>query len=81
MKLAIHCKVEIFPKRISVREALDFYQRQRHWHGILMVVGAGWRLEMEPGEEDWFEELGPEEFEDEDFLEEFADAELQLWTR
>lgn len=46
-----------------------------------MVVAAGWRTNVGPGEDDWFEELGSEEFEAEDFLQDFSDAEFQLWGR
>src|SRR5215469_15073620 len=69
------------PKRISITEALDFYQNQEYLHERMMIVAAGWRSNSEPGEEDWFEELGQEEFEAEDFFDDFADAEFQLWVR
>ena len=46
-----------------------------------MVAASGWRCDPEPGEEDWFEELTADEFEDEDFLEAFAEADIQLWPR
>lgn len=74
-------KAERFPKRISITEAFNFYQNQRHLHEGLVVVAVGWRSNPEHGEEDWYEELGQDEFEAEDFLEDFADAKFQLWLR
>ncbi|HZY62693.1 MAG TPA: hypothetical protein VFE38_09215 [Edaphobacter sp.] len=74
-------QIERLPRRISIKEALDFHENQQHLHDVLMVVAAGWRSNIEAGEEDWFEELGAEEFEAEDFLEDFAEAKFQLWVR
>lgn len=81
MKITLETKIIQFPKRISLEEALDFYRNQAGKHDIIMVAAAGWRVNPEPGEENWFEELTADEFEDEDFLEDFAEADLQLWMR
>ena len=81
MKLLFQTKVLRFPKRISAKEALDFYRHESAKHDILMVAASGWRCDPEPAEEDWFEELTADEFEDEDFLEVFAEADIQLWPR
>lgn len=81
MKVILCTEVIKFPKRISAREALDFYEYEAEMHDILMVMAAHWRENPEPGEEDWFEELGVDDFEVEDFLEEFSEATLELWAR
>jgi len=81
MKITLETKIIQFPKRISLEEALDFYRNQAGKHDILMVMAGGWRVNPEPCEEDWFEELTADEFEDEDFLEDFAEAAIQLCVR
>jgi hypothetical protein len=81
VRIPFRDEVERFPQRISITEALDFHQNQQHLHDVLMVVAAGWRSNSEAEEEDWFEELCPDELEDEDFLDDFADAQFQLWVR
>jgi hypothetical protein len=81
MKQVIQTRIERFPKRISIQEALHFYTYQSHLHDILMVMATGWLTNPEPREEFWFLELGPDEFEEEDFLEDFADADFEIWVR
>jgi hypothetical protein len=80
MKLLLEKKVMTFPIQLTAIEALNFYRHESSKHEFLMVVAAGWREEPELGEEDWFEELGPDEF-DEDFLNNFDGATIQLWMR
>ena len=81
MKLSLNINVLEFPIRVSAVEALNFYRYEAEKHDILMVVAANWRENPEPGEEDWFEELGPDEFEVNDFLDEFSGATFELWVR
>jgi hypothetical protein len=81
MKVSFSSGVVKFPIQLSPIEALNFYRHEPEKHDVLMVMAANWRQCPEPGEEDWFEELGPDEFEDEDFLDEFATATLQLWMK
>ena len=81
MRLSLNVMVLEFPIRVSAIEALNFYRHEIAKHDVLMVMAAGWRENPEPGEEDWFEELGADEFEVEDFLDEFSDATFELWVR
>ena len=81
MKIIIRTAIARFPKRISPTEAINFYRYEPEKHQVLMVMAAHWRITPEPGEEDWFEELTADEFEDEDFLETFADADVKLFVR
>jgi hypothetical protein len=81
MKFVFEAKVLKFPKRISIDEALDFYRNHKAKHKILMIMAAEWRVCSEPGEEDWFEELTSDEFEDEEFIEDFRDAQFLLCVR
>jgi hypothetical protein len=81
MKLSINIGVLEFPIQVSAIEALNFFRHETAKHDVLMVVAAGWRENPEMGEEDWFEELTADEFEDEDFLDQFQTALLQLWMR
>jgi len=81
MKLSFETKVIRFPKHISAIEALNFFRHQTGKHDVLVVMAADWRENPEPSEESWFEELTADEFEDEEFLDEFAEANIQLWMR
>lgn len=81
MKLIVEIKVQRFPKGISTEEALNFHRMEVRKHNILMVMAAHWRECPEQGEEDWFEELTADELDDEDFIEDFRTATLQLWMR
>ena len=69
--------------QLTPLEALDFYFLQADLHDDFMVVAAAWRLNPEPGEEDWFEELTADEFEQEkeEYLEQFKNAAFQIWSR
>ena len=66
---------------VSAIEAWNFYRHETDKHEVLMVMAAYWRENPEPDEEDWFEELGSDEFDLEDFLDEFSDATFELWMR
>jgi hypothetical protein len=81
MKVSLRTNIWKFPILLSPIEALNFYRHELEKHGILMVVAAEWRENPETGEEHWFEELTPDEFEDEGFLDEFSTATIQLWMR
>jgi len=81
MKVILNTNVLRFPLAISAEEAMRFYKYQADKHEVLMVMAANWREIEEPGEEGWFEELGPDEFEGEDFFIEFSAARLELWPR
>jgi hypothetical protein len=70
-----------FPMSVTPAQALSFHQNHAELHDLLMVMAADWLTNPEPGEEDWFLELTPDEFDDEDFLIHFAEARLQLWLR
>ena len=81
MKLLFDMKVQRLPMRISVFDALHFHYSEQSKHDILCVMAAYWRIDVMEGEEDWYEELTADEFEDEDFLEDFAKAEFLLCMR
>jgi hypothetical protein len=70
-----------FPMTVTTEQALRFHRDHAQLHDLLMVMGADWLTNPEPGEEDWFLELTQDEFDDEDFMEQFAEARLQLWLR
>ena len=70
-----------FPMSLTPAQALNFHLNHIDLHDLLMVMATDWRVNPEPGEEDWFEELTADEFEDEDFIADFSDARLQLWVR
>ena len=70
-----------FPMSVTPAQALSFHLDHAELHDLLMVMAADWLAYPEPGEEDWFLELTPDELDDEDFLGNFAEAQLQLWLR
>ena len=70
-----------FPMSVTPAQALSFHRDHAELHDLLMVMAADWHTNPEPGEEGWFEELTSDEFQDEDFLSDFADARMQLWLR
>ena len=70
-----------FPLKISIYDALRFHNQQRGKPQNLLVMARYWRTNVMDAEEDWYEELTADELEDENFLQEFADAEFQLWLR
>lgn|GEM_PF-4079866 len=72
---------QAYPMLISAHEALRFHYVYSSQHPYLMVMAAHWRVDIQAGDEDWFEELTADELEDDYFLEDFADADFQLWVR
>ena len=81
MKLIVDLKTELYPRRIDINEALYFHRRLVERHKVIMVMARYWRIKPIQGEEDWYEELTADELDDEDFLNDFANAEFQLWMR
>lgn len=69
-----------FPLRISAESALGVHLLQKQFGQMgILIMAANWQDNPEPGEEDWFVELTSDELDDEDFLEDFAEAPFELW--
>lgn len=66
---------------VTAEQALYFHHRLGHLHHMYMVMAANWRTNELDAESGWFEELTADELESEDFLDDFAEATLQLWSR
>lgn len=77
MSLLFSLKVDgfVLPHRVTAVEALVLYHR-----GLIdepfLLMAKDWRVDPE---DDDYEELTPDELDDEDFLTDFANATLELW--
>jgi hypothetical protein len=79
MYVSIKINAFILPRRIFATEAFELYRRG-FIDEIFLLMAKDWRVDQLNENED-YEELTPDELDDEDFLIDFAEATLELWAK
>jgi hypothetical protein len=76
MRIVVSNLIINVPGRVTAREALELHRRNLLDGQPFLLMAKDWRLDPE---DDDYEELTCAELDDPDFLEDFAEATLELW--
>ncbi|MEO7028016.1 MAG: hypothetical protein ABI147_01270 [Acidobacteriaceae bacterium] len=77
MRLKLKIEAFLLPRSVTAEEALALHRRG-FFDDPFLLMAKDWRVD--PVDDD-YEELNDDELDHEDFLTDFADATLELWSR
>ena len=76
MRIVVNNLIITIPGRVTVREALNLHRRGLLDGQPFLLMAKDWRVDPEDND---YEELTYDELDAPDFLEDFAEATLELW--